>query len=101
MSTEVIKSERPVMPEAVHEKGRDVHVRRYVVYGHTDKKLYATEDHQTVITDAEDVFEAAMYGTLTVYDGTNYLAVVKFTEEEFTTYDGTAYTVATEASADI
>lgn len=101
MSTEVIKSERPATPEAVYAKGQDAHVGLHVVYGHTDNKLYATEDHQTVITDAEDVFEAAMHGTLTVYDGTNYLVVVKFTEEEFTTYNGTTYTVATEASLEI
>lgn len=92
----------PVTPEEIYEKAKDVHIRKYVMYGHTGNKLYATADHQTVVSDAEDVFKAALYGTLVIFDGTNYLAVVSFTETEFKTVDGAAtaagktWTVATE-----
>ena len=108
MSTDVIKSApRPVVPESIYEKAKDFHVRKYIMYGHTDGKLYATADHQTVVSDAEDVFKAALYGTLVIFDGTNYLAVVSFAETEFKTVDGAAtaagktWTVATEPAADI
>lgn len=108
MSTDVIKSApRPVVPESIYEKAKDVHVRKYVMYGHTDNKLYATADHQTVVADAEDVFSAALYGTLVIFDGTNYLAVVSFTETEFKTVDGAAtaagktWTVATEPASEL
>ena len=107
MSTDVIKSApRPVVPESIYEKAKDVHVRKYVMYGHTDNKLYATADHQTVVSDAEDVFKAALYGALVIFDGTNYLAVVSFAETEFKTVDGAAtaagktWTVATEPASD-
>lgn len=97
----------PVTPEEIYEKAKDVHVRKYVMYGHTDNKLYATADHQTVVADAEDVFSAALYGTLVIFDGTNYLAVVSFTETEFKTVDGATtaagktWTVATEPAGEL
>lgn len=103
MSTDVIKSDpRPVTPEPVYEKGKDVHVRKYVMYGHTDGKLYATADHKTVVTNVEDVFKAALYGTLVIFDGTNYLSPIQFSETEIKTVDvsstatGKTWTVATE-----
>ena len=92
----------PVTPEEIYEKAKDVHVRKYVMYGHTDSKLYATADHKTVVSDTEDVFKAALYGTLVIFDGTNYLTTVSFTESEFKTVDGATdaagktWTVATE-----
>ena len=50
MSTDVIKSApRPVVPESIYEKAKDFHVRKYIMYGHTDGKLYATADHRTVV----------------------------------------------------
>lgn len=103
MSTDVIKSApRPVVPESIYEKAKDFHVRKYIMYGHTDSKLYATADHKTVVAKAEDVFNAALYGTLVIFDGTNYLTPVSFTESEFKTVDGATdaagktWTVATE-----
>ena len=92
----------PVTPEEIYEKAKDVHVRKYVMYGHTDSKLYATADHQTVVSDAEDVFKAALYGTLVIFDGTNYLCPIQFSETEIKTVDvssaatGKTWTVATE-----
>lgn len=96
----------PVTPEEIYEKAKDVHVRKYVMYGHTDNKLYATADHQTVVSDAEDVFKAALYGTLVVFDGTNYLCPIQFSETEIKTVDvssaatGKTWTVATEPASD-
>ena len=53
MSTDVIKSApRPVVPESIYEKAKDFHVRKYIMYGHTDSKLYATADHRTVVAKA-------------------------------------------------
>lgn len=97
----------PVTPEEIYEKAKDVHVRKYVMYGHTDSKLYATADHETVVSDAEDVFKAALYGTLVVFDGTNYLCPIQFSETEIKTIDVSStptaktWTVATEPAADI
>lgn len=96
----------PVTPEEIYEKAKDVHVRKYVMYGHTDSKLYATADHETVVSDAEDVFKAALYGTLVVFDGTNYLCPIQFSETEIKTVDvssaatGKTWTVATEPASD-
>lgn len=96
----------PVTPEEIYEKAKDFHVRKYIMYGHTDGKLYATADHQTVVSDAEDVFKAALYGTLVIFDGTNYLTPVSFTASGFKTVDGEAttagktWTVATEPATD-
>lgn len=108
MSTDVIKSApRPVVPESIYEKAKDFHVRKYIMYGHTDGKLYATANHKTVVAKAEDVFNAALYGTLVIFDGTNYLTPVSFTASGFKTVDGEAtpagktWTVATEPAADI
>ena len=92
----------PVTPEEIYEKAKDVHVRKYVMYGHTDNKLYATADHETVVSDAEDVFKAALYGTLVVFDGTNYLCPIQFSKTEIKTIDVSStptaktWTVATE-----
>lgn len=96
----------PVTPEEIYEKAKDVHVRKYVMYGHTDSKLYATADHMTVVSDAEDVFKAALYGTLVVFDGTNYLCPIQFSETEIKTIDVSStpaaktWTVATEPASD-
>lgn len=96
----------PVTPEEIYEKAKDVHVRKYVMYGHTDNKLYATADHRTVVAKAEDVFNAALYGTLVIFDGTNYLTPVSFTASGFKTVDGEAtpagktWTVATEPAGE-
>lgn len=96
----------PVTPEEIYEKAKDVHVRKYVMYGHTDSKLYATADHETVVSDAEDVFKAALYGTLVVLDGTNYLCPIQFSETEIKTIDVSStptaktWTVATEPASD-
>ena len=96
----------PVTPEEIYEKAKDVHVRKYVMYGHTDNKLYATADHETVVSDAEDVFKAALYGTLVVFDGTNYLCPIQFSETEIKTIDVSStptaktWTVATEPASD-
>jgi len=96
----------PVTPEEIYEKAKDVHVRKYVMYGHTDSKLYATADHETVVSDAEDVFKAALYGTLVVFDGTNYLCPTQFSETEIKTIDVSStptaktWTVATEPASD-
>ena len=96
----------PVTPEEIYEKAKDVHVRKYVMYGHTDNKLYATADHQTVVSDAEDVFKAALYGTLVVFDGTNYLCPIQFSETEIKTIDVSStptaktWAVATEPASD-
>ena len=107
MSNDVIKSApRPVVPESIYEKAKDFHVRKYIMYGHTDSKLYATADHKTVVAKAEDVFNAALYGTLVIFDGTNYLTPVSFTESEFKTVDGATdaagktWTVATEPAGE-
>lgn len=91
-------------PEAVYEKGGDVHVRKYMVYGDTsDSKLYASSDFQKIL-DPERVYACAMYGDMTVFDGTNYLSVVSFVKDSYKTVDlsgGTpaskTWTVATEA----
>lgn len=96
----------PVTPEEIYEKAKDVHVRKYVMYGHTDSKLYATADHETVVSDAEDVFKAALYGTLVIFDGTNYLCPIQFSETEIKTIDVSStptaktWTVATEPASD-
>ena len=96
----------PVTPEEIYEKAKDVHVRKYVMYGHTDSKLYATADHETIVSDAEDVFKAALYGTLVVFDGTNYLCPIQFSETEIKTIDVSStptaktWTVATEPASD-
>ena len=96
----------PVTPEEIYEKAKDVHVRKYVMYGHTDSKLYATADHETVVSDAEDVFKAALYGTLVVFDGTNYLCPIQFSETEIKTIDVSStptaktWTVATEPAGE-
>lgn len=96
----------PVTPEEIYEKAKDVHVRKYVMYGHTDSKLYATADHETVVSDAEDVFKAALYGTLVIFDGANYLCPIQFSETEIKTVDvssaatGKTWTVATEPASD-
>ena len=96
----------PVTPEEIYEKAKDVHVRKYVMYGHTDNKLYATADHETVVSDVEDVFKAALYGTLVVFDGTNYLCPIQFSETEIKTIDVSStptaktWTVATEPASD-
>ena len=96
----------PVTPEEIYEKAKDVHVRKYVMYGHTDSKLYATADHETVVSDAEDVFKAALYGTLVVFDGTNYLCPIQFSETEIKTIDVSStptaktWTVATEPASE-
>ena len=96
----------PVTPEEIYEKAKDVHVRKYMMYGHTDSKLYATADHETVVSDAEDVFKAALYGTLVIFDGTNYLCPIQFSETEIKTIDVSStttaktWTVATEPASD-
>ena len=96
----------PVTPEEIYEKAKDVHVRKYVMYGHTDNKLYATADHKTVVAKAEDVFNAALYGTLVIFDGTNYLCPIQFSETEIKTIDVSStptaktWTVATEPASE-
>lgn len=96
----------PVTPEEIYEKAKDVHVRKYVMYGHTDNKLYATANHETVVSDAEDVFKAALYGTLVVFDGTNYLCPIQFSKTEIKTIDVSStptaktWTVATEPAGE-
>lgn len=94
-------------PEQIYEKAGDVHVRKYQVYGDaTDNKLYASADFQKVL-DPAAVFAAAVYGTLMIFDGTNYLEVVSFVEGSYKTLDlastpaADTWTVATEAKSGV
>lgn len=99
------REEKTPQAEQVYEKGKDVHVRKYVVYGDTtDSKLYGDAAFQKVL-NSDDVYNAAMFGTLAIFDGTNYLMVVSFVKGSYVTIDSTntskTWTVATEAKAEI
>lgn len=72
----------------IYEKGKDVHVRHYLAYGHSNNKLYADKEHTVKVT-AEELFNACMYGSLLVNDGTDYRPVIAFSETEFKTLDST------------
>ena len=87
------------MLHSIYEKGKDVHVRRYLVYGHSDSKLYANKEH-TVKVSAKDLFDACMYADLMVYNGTDYRPVVAFSDTEFKTLEDTPAMKTWSASAD-
>lgn len=83
----------------VYEKGKDVHVRHYLAYGHSDGKLYADEAH-TAKVSADELFAACMYGALMVHNGTDYRPVVAFSKTEFKTLEDTPAMKTWAASAD-
>lgn len=83
----------------VYEKGKDVHVRHYLAYGHSDGKLYADADH-TENVSADELFSACMYGALMVHNGTDYRPVVAFSKTEFKTLEDTPAMKTWSASAD-
>ena len=100
------REEKTPQAEQVYEKGKDVHVRKYVVYGDTtDSKLYGDAAFQKVL-DSDDVYNAAMFGTLVIFDGTNYNAVVSFVKDSYKTVDGAStqagktWTLATEPKSE-
>lgn len=83
----------------IYEKGKDLHVRHYLAHGHSDNKLYADKDH-TVKVSAEELYNACMYASLLVHDGTDYRPVTAFTETEFKTLDSTPTWKTWSASED-
>lgn len=36
--------------EKIYETGKDQHVASYIVYGHTDGKVYADAEHEKTVT---------------------------------------------------
>lgn len=63
--------------EKFYETGNDLHVASYVVYGHTDGKVYADAKHTVTVTKAE-LEHAFKLGRLIVNDGTDLLAAVAY-----------------------
>lgn len=100
------REEKTPQAEAVYEKGKDVHVRKYMVYGDTtDSKLYGDAAFQKVL-NSDDVYNAAMFGTMVIFDGTNYNVVVSFVKDSYKTVDGAStpagktWTLATEPKSE-
>lgn len=63
--------------EKIYETGKDQHVASYIVYGHTDGKVYADAEHEKTVTKAELV-HAFELGRLIVNDGTDLLMAVAY-----------------------
>lgn len=63
--------------EKLYENAGDLHVASYIVYGHTDGKVYADADHKKTITK-EELKHAFELGRLIVNDGTDLLAAVAY-----------------------
>lgn len=63
--------------EKLYENAGDLHVASYIVYGHTDGKVYADADHKKTITkeELEHVFKV---GRLIVKDGSDLMAAVGY-----------------------
>lgn len=63
--------------EKFYETGNDLHVASYIVYGHTDGKLYADAAHKKTITK-DELAHAFKLGRLIVNDGTDLLMAVAY-----------------------
>lgn len=73
--------------EKIYEKSRDVHVGGYVVYGHTDGKVYGDAAHTVKVTFAE-MREAFLLGRLLVVDNGTIYAAVQCTADKVLTVSG-------------
>lgn len=61
--------------EKIYENGSELHVASYIVYGHTDGKLYADAGHKKTVTK-EELERAFKVARLLVNDGTDLLMAV-------------------------
>lgn len=63
--------------EKTYENGSELHVASYIVYGHTDGKVYADADHKKTVTK-EELARAFKVARLLVNDGTDLLMAVAY-----------------------
>ncbi len=63
--------------EKIYETGSELHVASYIVYGHTDGKVYADADHKKTVTK-EELERAFKLARLLVNDGTDLLMAVAY-----------------------
>ena len=63
--------------EKFYETGNDLHVASYIVYGHTDDKVYADAAHKKTVTK-DELAHAFKLGRLIVNDGTDLLMAVAY-----------------------
>ena len=63
--------------EKLYENAGDLHVASYIVYGHTDGKVYADADHKKAVTK-DELKHAFELGRLIANDGTDLLAAVAY-----------------------
>lgn len=65
-----------MLKEMLYEQGKDLHVRKYIVYAN-DGKLYGDAEHTKGVT-AEEMKDAYMKGALLIVDGEDTLTPVSF-----------------------
>lgn len=73
----------------IYEDAKDLHVKKYVVYGKAaDKKLYYESTYTTQVSanDAKDAFDK---GLLMIVDGTTTLVPVAMSTTKVSTVGGT------------
>lgn len=73
--------------EKIYEKGHEVHVGGYVVYGHTDGKVYGDAAHTVPVAFAE-LKAAFMLGRLFVMENDVAYAAVQCTADHVLTVTG-------------
>lgn len=70
--------------DKIYENAVDLHVRSYVVYGKSDKKLYREPGFKNQVTQAE-LEDAFAKGALLIVDGASKLVPVSITANKVAT----------------
>lgn len=66
--------------ESIYEKSKDLHIRKYVVYGkEEDTKLYADSSYKKTVSKAA-LEEAFLLGALLVVDNNEYTVPVSYAD---------------------
>lgn len=77
--------------ESIYEKSKDLHIRKYVVYGkEEDTKLYADSSYKKTVSKTV-LEEAFLLGALLVVDNNEYTVPVSYA-------DGTVKTLSYDTS---
>lgn len=66
--------------EHIYEKSKDLHIRKYIVYGKKeDSKLYADSTYKVKVNKA-DIEAAFMLGALLIVDASEYTVPVAYSD---------------------
>lgn len=88
--------------ESIYEKSKDLHIRKYVVYGkEEDTKLYADSSYKKTVSKAT-LEEAFLLGALLVVNNNEYTVPVSYADGTVKTlsYDTTMTFKSWTASAE-